>query len=371
MIRIFFLLLPLTMAVTSLATSQPWTPILHTSGIAAAVAVHPLDPTVLALTWQSEVSFDAGQTWAAFGEGVRERAEFAFDPNDTMVWYLITWGDVDNPGKRLIRVTWHGERELEVVADRANLAGGIPAAVAVHPHDSHVIYVGTSRGALFRSGDRGANWRPILEAGPADSSDHHHPLAQVLPGPGGALAVNNPTDRTTFFRSTDDGATWELGGANLDGRSLNLLAVLPDDPEVLYVSAHGPEGGDSPFPGLLQTSDGGATWRQLLRANTVTAFAVDRSDPLRLAIGTQPAVPPAGTATSGVLFSEDGGDSWHDISIPTSAVVPGADEAISLAFAGETRLLATTKQGMMSLQLPLSPTSVRVQSWARVKSGSW
>ena len=62
-----------------------------------------------------------------------------------------------------------------------------------------------------------------------------------------------------MFRTDDGGANWIGVGPGLPARIRGLF-MARDHPETLY--AAGPETGVTPGPGVLVTTDLGATWRR-------------------------------------------------------------------------------------------------------------
>jgi hypothetical protein len=90
-------LLVILFYMSSIAMDAEWMPMLHMAGCHSVIKVHPRSPSVLAMTWESLASFDAGQTWIFLGVGVRNGREFAFGPSDPKRFYLTSWGDDDDP----------------------------------------------------------------------------------------------------------------------------------------------------------------------------------------------------------------------------------------------------------------------------------
>ncbi|MFB6183288.1 MAG: WD40/YVTN/BNR-like repeat-containing protein [Haloarculaceae archaeon] len=131
-------------------------------------------------------------------------------------------------------------------------------AVTVSPHDSDVVWAGTEPSAVYRSTDGGASWgrRPGLTDLPSASSwsfpprphTHHVRWLEVAPGDPGRLYV--AIEAGALVRTTDGGDTWRdrPEGARRDNHT---LATHPDAPERVYTAA-----GD----GYAESSDRGDTW---------------------------------------------------------------------------------------------------------------
>jgi photosystem II stability/assembly factor-like uncharacterized protein len=138
---------------------------------------------------------------------------------------------------------------------------------------------------LKKSSDGGSTWTDVRPSG-LPSLDIH----------GFAVDPRNP--RTLYaavagqglYRSRDGGHSFSLASKQVGG-SVMALAVLPDR-RVLA--------GDMQR-GLLESDDGGAGWKQRLRAQLM-GLAVNPSDPRRILATGQ-----------GIALSTDGGQSWRSV----------------------------------------------------------
>ena len=125
--------------------------------------------------------------------------------------------------------------------------------IAVDPEDTETIYVGIEVGGLLRSVDGGRRWETINE-GLTDPDVHALCVCASSPP---TLHVATASD---IFRSCDWGEHWEALRLK-DDLALTYfrsLAVTPDNPDVLYVTA-----GVAPFGdegALYRSVDMGATW---------------------------------------------------------------------------------------------------------------
>ena len=127
-------------------------------------------------------------------------------------------------------------------------------------------------------------WTPIAdEPSVAINAVHLHPqVSEVIY----AAAVDG------FYRSTDDGRTWQNLGAELQGRNILSLGVDSQNGDRLYAGTS---------LGLYGSVDGGLTWSRLEGAGTgVLAVAVD---------GHAGHIY-AGTFGRGVFSSSEGGANW-------------------------------------------------------------
>jgi photosystem II stability/assembly factor-like uncharacterized protein len=138
---------------------------------------------------------------------------------------------------------------------------------------------------LKKSSDGGATWSDVRPAG-LPSFDIH------------GFAIDPRDPRTLYaavagqglYRSRDGGRSFALASGMVGG-SVMALAVLPDG-RVLA--------GDM-GQGLLESSNGGASWKQRLRAQLM-GLAVNPRDPKRVL-----------AAGAGIALSTDGGRSWRSV----------------------------------------------------------
>ncbi|MCE2901931.1 MAG: VPS10 domain-containing protein [Gemmatimonas sp.] len=207
-------------------------------------------------------------------------------------------------------------------------AGRVPA-LAFHPTDRNVLYVGTSAGGLWKSINEGVSWMPLTDTQcslviGAVAVDPVNPEIVYA-------ATGEPSESTQgcgVLRSTNGGANWTAYGQNVFTTSLaqgwavyglvvdrasagttNATTVLaatlrgimrstnsgqtwavvtpaltfsdvvqhPTDPNVMYAARVGVQGSATP-PGLWRSADRGATW------TTVTTFTADSVSRLEIAV---------------------------------------------------------------------------------------
>jgi photosystem II stability/assembly factor-like uncharacterized protein len=205
---------------------------------------------------------------------------------------------------------------------------GLPSTPDYHsllvaPDDPQTLLLGTHNG-LYRSSDGGGTWAAYALEG-QDAMN----LARSSRG------TIWTAGHLVFAKSEDGGETWsDLRPETLPNLDLHGFAVDPDDPETLYAAAAGAglyrspdagatfelvseEVGGAVFGlavtrdgrilagdgnrGLLESRDGGASWREVLPA-AVVGLAVNPTDPRRI-LATGP----------GVYLSTDGGATWRRV----------------------------------------------------------
>jgi photosystem II stability/assembly factor-like uncharacterized protein len=209
-----------------------------------------------------------------------------------------------------------------VAAGPTNIGGRI-TDIAVDPTDNLVVYAGAAEGGVLRSMDAGATWTPLfddqstlsigtLAIDPSDPAVIYTGTGEVNPG-GGSVAYGG----TGIFKSTDRGDTWSSVGLENTG-SIGRIKIDPMDPDRIFVAATGHLWEAGPDRGVYRTTNGGATWEQVLFISDSTGcvdliMRPDNPDVLFAAMWErlrQPEYYRYGGATCGVYKTSDGGDNW-------------------------------------------------------------
>lgn len=175
--------------------------------------------------------------------------------------------------------------------------GGHVQCMAVDPVNPDKLFAGTYLGGgLFVSLDGGRNWQAVeIESqlqGEDDFEDHSVNAVAIAPGdPKVVWAAHNHW----LAKSTDGGLTWthirnstvqsectDCGGTSDAWRYCMALSIHPQNPDVVYVGATGPN--ISPINGMVyKTTDGGLSWQKLNQGvdfdYMVQDVAVDAGNP--------------------------------------------------------------------------------------------
>ncbi len=218
------------------------------------------------------------------------------------------------------------------------------------PYSGSVVAAGDARvyacsgleAWLVASDDGGRTWSktsPLTTSSsvvPVDIvSQPHSPDTVVIDAEGLEAAI---------FRTADAGATWQRVGAYVH------VAVDPVDPNVMYASRGYPS-----FGGIVKTVDGGITWSDTARKNSLDrAIVVDVLDHQTVyAIGID--VPEQKTA--GLYRTRDGGATWPSI-------YPGYNTILSLTVDVLDRLYAIVES---EFALLLLRSTNQGDSWSRLR----
>jgi photosystem II stability/assembly factor-like uncharacterized protein len=203
--------------------------------------------------------------------------------------------------------------------------GGRVIAVAGHPTEQATFYMGTTGGGVWKTEDGGTYWENISDGYFRRASVSAIAVSESDPNiifvaMGESTIRSNVSHGDGVYKSVDGGRSWHNVGL-AETRNLSKVRIHPTNPDVVYVAALGHAHGPNPERGVYRTQDGGDTW-ELVLFRSVEAGAVDLSMDL-----TNPRVLYAafwegvhrahelvsGGPGSGLFRSEDGGDTWEEI----------------------------------------------------------
>lgn len=148
----------------------------------------------------------------------------------------------------------------------ANMGGRI-VDLAVREDKPAVFYFGAATGGVWKTTNGGTTFTPVFDD-QGTGSIGAVALAPSRPetvwvGTGEANARNSASYGDGVYKSTDGGKTWQNMGLR-ETRHIGRIRVHPTDPDTVYVAALGHVWGPNPMRGLYKTTDGGATWAQVL-----------------------------------------------------------------------------------------------------------
>jgi photosystem II stability/assembly factor-like uncharacterized protein len=228
----------------------------------------------------------------------------------------LSTGEHDDPEAR---DRWYWQQ-------RSYPAGTIP--IEVH---RAAVQTELENGGRHRADADGDGWSNL---GPAPLRDITYGLYTAQNASGRALALaihpNNPdvlflgTAQGGIWKSTDRGQHWtSIGNQTLPTLAINIIRYKPDDPNVLYAATGEPNGSTSVHgSGLLRSTDGGETWQPLPTHGNgwnfdyaaVTGLEFDARDTRTMYVSTATIVTffraPPNQPPTGIFKSTDGGESW-------------------------------------------------------------
>jgi photosystem II stability/assembly factor-like uncharacterized protein len=343
---------------TATAESLPLGALPPDAGFVDSFAFDPRNPeTVYVMTGgvsQSHVfkTTDGGAHWHATAtngsDWVGSKEALAADPRHPGTLYAGTEAAVYKTvdGGRSWRPSQRGLFTPPRPTYQFNRDKGWVIALAVDPADTNVVYAGSDR--VSKSRDGGRSWKTVFPPHPTRYPPDNVSALAIAPSRPEAIyaitgAFPNPSPtpasgRTSIYKSTDAGTTWQAAITVRGSVDPTALAVDPQHPTTVYAAVGA---------NLIKTTNAGKTWQPInhglpisdtrgpchcLSQGGVTALAVD---PRRT--GTVYAALTQG----GIYKSTNGGQTWRGIYTAlgykyTVAVDPARPTTIYAADESET-----------------------------------
>jgi photosystem II stability/assembly factor-like uncharacterized protein len=201
--------------------------------------------------------------------------------------------------------------------------GGRVTAVAGHPDEPNVYYMGAAGGGVWKTGDAGQTWQNV-----SDGFFQVGTIAAIAVAPSnrdivyvgtgeGPIRGNATARGDGVYRSDNAGKTWRRVGLE-QSRHISKIIVDPTNPELVYAAVQGDDWGPSEQRGIYRSRDGGKTWEKVLFVSPSTGasdLAMDSHNSNILYAGMwdherRPWTIRSGGPGSGLWKSVDGGTHW-------------------------------------------------------------
>ncbi|MFM9904806.1 MAG: glycosyl hydrolase [Pyrinomonadaceae bacterium] len=230
---------------------------------------------------------------------------------------VTTGSDSNDLNSTLKPVKWRSIGPFR--GGRSNAACGVIG-------DPKTYYMGTTGGGLWKTDDMGNSWRNV--------SDGFFKTGSV-----GAVAVAASDPNVVYvgmgehavrgvmtsagdgvYRSTDAGKTWKQMGL-AETQHISRVVIDPKNPNIVFVAAQGALYGPSKQRGVYKSTDGGATWKNVLYVDEKTgavelSMDANNSRILYAAMwehGRLPWKVISGGPGSGLYKSTDNGETWEKL----------------------------------------------------------
>jgi len=205
----------------------------------------------------------------------------------------------------------------------AGMSGRITAIDARSDDPNHLL-VGTATGGAWMSDNGGLTWTPVFDDAEVASvgAVAIHPANPDIMwiGTGEGNTRNSTSIGGGLYKSVDGGESWDLVGLENSER-INRIALDPDNADVAYVAALGTLWGSNEERGVYKTVDGGKSWSRVLYVDETTGatdIKIDPQNPKKLLAAMWqfrrwPYKFESGGPGSGLYITRDGGETWTEL----------------------------------------------------------
>ena len=202
----------------------------------------------------------------------------------------------------------------------ASMSGRV-ADLAVYEANPAIYYIGTAHGGVWKTTSNGATYEAqfqdmgLMSIGDVTVSQRDPNLVWV--GTGESNNRQSTSWGDGVYKSTDGGRTWKHMGLR-DSKHINRIVIDPDDNNIVFVAATGSLWGAGGERGIYKSTDGGATWKQVLKVDDNTGandLVMAPSDRRTLyasmyARRRSQCCFNGGAASGGIFKSTDHGETW-------------------------------------------------------------
>ncbi|MDH3424797.1 MAG: hypothetical protein OEN00_17495, partial [Gemmatimonadota bacterium] len=203
--------------------------------------------------------------------------------------------------------------------------GGRVTDVEGLPSPSKTFYVAGAGSGIWKTTNNGTTFEQlwtderVISMGDLAIAPSNPDI--VWAGTGEEDSRNSISPGGGIFKSTDGGRTWESKGLRAT-QVIARIVVHPTNPDIVYVAALGHIWDANPERGIYRTSDGGENWELVKfvsdRAGFVDLVMHPRDPDVLFASSWERVRGPyflqSGGPGSALWKSEDGGDSWSEVS---------------------------------------------------------
>ena len=244
----------------------------NVAGRARAIVVDPGDPnfdtwlvaSVGGGIWKTT---DAGQSWTNLTNDLPNLAmntlvQAASNPDVLYAGTGEGFGNIDAIfGSGIFKSTDRGATWTQLASTAGDASFNTVQRLIVDPNNPDIVLAATAGGGrgdsntyIYRSTDGGTSWTEVLRR-PAGAGFNR--IEHLIATPGDFNTMYATLNSIGVQKSTDGGQTWSDASSGLGGNIAGRmeLAIAPNNPSRIYMSAQGPNGS-----AFLVSNDAAATW---------------------------------------------------------------------------------------------------------------
>ena len=195
------------------------------------------------------------------------------------------------------------------------------ADLAVYEANPSIFYVGSAHGGVWKTTNAGATFEAqfqdqgLISIGDVTVSQSNPDLVWV--GTGESNNRQSTSWGDGVYKSTDGGKTYTKMGL-ATSRFINRIVIDPRNNDIVFVAATGNLWGPGGERGVYKTTDGGKTWKQVLKVDDDTGANELVMDPTNNQVlyasmyqrRRTPCCMNGGGTGSGLWKSTDAGETW-------------------------------------------------------------
>jgi photosystem II stability/assembly factor-like uncharacterized protein len=271
----------------------------------------------------------------------------------------------------------------------AAMSGRVSAIAGTRePSGKLTLFIGAASGGVWKSEDGGTRYKPVFDEQPVQSIGaialDPKNTKNVWVGTGEPWTRNSVSIGDGIYKSTDGGETWNKAGLPNSER-ISQIVVSPKNSDTVYAAVPGALWSDSPDRGLYKTTDGGKTWKLILKGRNLSTgastIALDPTNPNKMFAGLwdfrragwtfrSGGNGPNEPSGSGLFLSNDGGTTWKEITPENNKGFPKKPYgrfAVAIAPSNAKRVYAFVESPDSALYV----SDDGGQTWAQRDKSNW
>ena len=231
-----------------------------------ALAFHPTNPDIIFVGAPSGgmwITHDGGVTWNSYCDNLPTLgvSSITVDYTDPDVVYMGT-GDRDAGDAAGIGVLKSDDGGITWANANTGIENLKVGRMIIHPTDHNTLYI-ASTGGIYKTTDAAQTW--IQQAG-----GNYKEIVFKTDDPETIFACKGGD----FYKTTNGGSNWSMITNGLVTGSRGVIAVTPDNPEVVYFLVTG----GNEFKALYRSSNAGESFTEMSNSPNIMSWGCEGGD---------------------------------------------------------------------------------------------